>query len=77
MREVNKHINKRKKENRSEDSFCPCEFRVTKNEVMMSHEIRKAAFDADKQNSRDNETAAGGDPCDKVLLRPKPWSNSK
>lgn len=34
-------------------------------------------FDAEKKNSQDNETAASGDPCYKVLLRPKPWSNSK
>lgn len=34
-------------------------------------------FDADKQNRQDNETAAGGGPCYKVLLRSKPRSHSK
>lgn len=43
----------------------------------MFHEIGMAKFDADKKNSQDNEIAAGGDPCYKALLRPKPWSNSK
>lgn len=43
----------------------------------MFPEIGMAKFDADKKNSQDNEIAAGGDPCYKVLLRPKPWSNSK
>lgn len=75
MREVNKHFNKRKKENQL-SSFCACVFRVTKTKVM-SHEIGKAIFEAGKQNSWDNEIAAGGDPCYKVLVRLKPWSNSK
>jgi len=75
MREVNKHFNERKKENQL-SGFCPCAFRVTKKKVM-PHEIGKAVFDGDKQNSQDNEIAAGGDPRYKVFLRPKPWSHSK
>lgn len=49
MREVNKHFKKRKKESRL-GVFCPCVFRVTK-KMLMSHEVGKATFDADKKKS--------------------------
>lgn len=33
----------------------------------MSHETGMAKFDGEKKNSQDNEIAAGGGPCSKVL----------